>query len=47
MPFFQDPLSKYICCQRLLAYIKSFFDEYGGPDKKISGLDTYYYFVLS
>ena len=49
MPFLEEPLSKYICCQRLLAYIKSLFDDYGGPykNKEFSGLDTYYYFALS
>ena len=33
IPFFEGPLSKYICCQKLSTYMKPFFDAYGGPYK--------------
>ena len=34
IPLFEGPLSKYMCCcQKLLKYMKPFFDAYGGPYK--------------
>ena len=34
IPLFEGPLSKYMCCcQKLLTYMKPFFDAYGGPYK--------------
>ena len=34
IPLFEGPLSKYICCyQKILIYMKPFFDAYGGPYK--------------
>ena len=34
IPLFEGPLSKYMCCcQKLQAYMKPFFDAYGGPYK--------------
>ena len=34
IPIFEGPLSKYMCCcQKLSAYMKPFFDAYGGPYK--------------
>ena len=34
IPLFEGPLSKYMCCcQKLIHYMKPFFDAYGGPYK--------------
>ena len=34
IPLFEGPLSKYMCCcQKLIQYMKPFFDAYGGPYK--------------
>ena len=33
IPLFEGPLSKYMCCQKFLTYMKPFFDAYGGPYK--------------
>ena len=34
IPLFEGPLSKYMCCcQKLIKYMKPFFDAYGGPYK--------------
>ena len=34
IPLFEGPLSKYMCCcQKVSAYMKPFFDAYGGPYK--------------
>ena len=33
IPLLEGPLSKYMCCQKFLTYMKPFFDAYGGPYK--------------
>ena len=33
IPLFEGPLSKYMCYQKFLTYMKPFFDAYGGPYK--------------